>query len=131
MAGLCEGGNEPSGSLKVIHTVELPLSRLAEKPGGPVKTQLKQSFRAKMPWSTGADVTRRFVYFYGRHLQWLGILGRSLLLGIPVATDDLTRIEKSKENWEENLKGLILTFVLRLRKTTEYLRQDELSHIRD
>ncbi|KAJ4437553.1 hypothetical protein ANN_17698 [Periplaneta americana] len=39
-----------------------------------------------MPWSTGADVTRRFVYFYGRHLQWLGILGRSLLLGIPVAT---------------------------------------------
>ncbi|KAJ4438528.1 hypothetical protein ANN_14473 [Periplaneta americana] len=30
------------------------------------------SFRAKMPWSTGADVTRRFVYFYGRHLQWLG-----------------------------------------------------------
>ncbi|KAJ4427860.1 hypothetical protein ANN_23861 [Periplaneta americana] len=40
---------------------------------------LKQSFRAKMPWSTGADVTRRFVYFYSRHLQWLGILGRSLL----------------------------------------------------
>ncbi|KAJ4425362.1 hypothetical protein ANN_27977 [Periplaneta americana] len=50
-----------------------------------------------MPWSTGADVTRRFVYFYGRHLQWLGILGRSLLLRIPVATDDLTRKNRKIE----------------------------------
>ncbi|KAJ4428019.1 hypothetical protein ANN_24033 [Periplaneta americana] len=91
MAGLCEDGNEPPGSLKAKYTDIVydyglcdgsSLRAVAEYerrfPNRRVPyRRLKQSFRAKMPWSTGADVTRRFVYFYGRHLQWSGNVSTS------------------------------------------------------
>ncbi|KAJ4432878.1 hypothetical protein ANN_21517 [Periplaneta americana] len=95
MAGLCEGGNEPPGSLKAklrfvigTHCCEGMILISVQSAASASATELKDSqpYAAKMPWSTGADVSRRFVYYCKRYLQWFGILGRSLLLGIPVAT---------------------------------------------
>ena len=52
-------------------------------------------FRAEKPWSIGWFYTRRFVCNCGRHLQWSGIRGRKTILGVPEATDPVSR-KKSK-----------------------------------
>ncbi|KAJ4452108.1 hypothetical protein ANN_03624 [Periplaneta americana] len=46
MAGLCEGGNEPPGSLKTSTPVEYRLARLEAKPGGPASNPGKELRRA-------------------------------------------------------------------------------------
>ncbi|KAJ4436336.1 hypothetical protein ANN_18967, partial [Periplaneta americana] len=85
---------------------------------------LKQSFRAKMPWSTGADVTRRFVYFYGRHLQWTSNQSGHELLQVSRAedfdrgyltTEDVCR--RSRRNVVHSNHGLLTTVAYKLGKS--------------